>query len=222
MRTSESISNISAALAKFQSEVKQPKKDTNNPFFNKKYVPLEGVVSVITEPLAKNGLSYIQSTGTEGENVIVTTLLMHTSGEFIESDPLRLPGHQVQKGGGKDFNPQGIGSAITYGRRYSLTALLGIASEEDDDGNSGSQNEQPTGGNKTSSHGNGNQTDKRSDAQVKRLFAIAKDKGVSVADVKKALMKDYNKTQAEDLTKKEYDELCARLEAAGKEQKNAE
>ncbi len=221
MRTSESISNISAALAKFQSEVKQPKKDTNNPFFNKKYVPLEGVVSVITEPLAKNGLSYIQSTGTEGENVIVTTLLMHTSGEFIESDPLRLPGHQVQKGGGKDFNPQGIGSAITYGRRYSLTALLGIASEEDDDGNSGS-GDQSTSGNKPNSQSAGNgQVDKRSEAQVKRLFAIAKDKGVSVANLKKALMKDYNKTQAEDLTKKEYDELCGRLEAAGKEPEHA-
>lgn len=148
MKTSESISNISAALAKFQSEVKQPKKDANNPFFNKKYVPLEGVVSVITEPLAKNGLSYIQSTGTDEEHVIVTTLLMHTSGEFIESDPLKLPGHQVQKGGGKDFNPQGIGSAITYGRRYSLTALLGIASEEDDDGNAGSQGNNQGQGNK--------------------------------------------------------------------------
>ncbi|NWL87589.1 ERF family protein [Paenibacillus sp. 79R4] len=144
MRTSESISNISAALSKFQSEVKQPKKDTNNPFFNSKYVPLEGVVSVITEPLAKHGLSYIQSTGTEDEQVTITTLLMHTSGEFIESDPLKLPGHQVKKNGEKDFNPQGIGSAITYGRRYSLTALLGIASEDDDDGNSGTRDPKQT------------------------------------------------------------------------------
>lgn len=139
MRTSESISNISAALSKFQSEVKQPKKDTNNPFFNSKYVPLEGLVSVITEPMAANGLSYIQSTGTEEELVTITTLLMHTSGEFIESDPLKLPGHQAKKNGEKDFNPQGIGSAITYGRRYSLAAILGIASEDDDDGNAGSQ-----------------------------------------------------------------------------------
>ncbi|MGR6762691.1 ERF family protein [Paenibacillus sp. T2-29] len=139
MRTSESISNIAAALAKFQGEVKQPKKDTNNPFFNKKYVPLEGVVSVITEPLSKNGLSYFQSTATVDENVIVKTMVMHESGEFIESDELKLPGYQIQKGGGKDFNPQGIGAAITYGRRYSLTAALGIASEDDDDGNTGSQ-----------------------------------------------------------------------------------
>lgn len=141
MRTSESISNISAALSSFQKEVKQPKKDTNNPFFGSKYVPLEGVVAAITEPLAKHGLSYIQSTGTEEEKVIVTTLLMHTSGEFIESDPLKLPGLQVKKNGDKDFNAQGIGAAITYGRRYSLTALLGIASEEDDDGNTVSQGE---------------------------------------------------------------------------------
>lgn len=220
MRTSESISNISAALAKFQSEVKQPKKDTNNPFFNKKYVPLEGVVAVITEPLAKHGLSYIQSTGTDGENVTVTTLLMHTSGEFIESDPLKLPGHQVQRGGGKDFNPQGIGSAITYGRRYSLTALLGIASEEDDDGNSGSQGDQAQ--NKNQPERKIQPPKKLSEAQVIRLFAIAKSKGISDADVKKAIVNDYQKTQAEDLTKQEYDTLCERLEsAAGKGQTNA-
>ncbi|MOA63661.1 hypothetical protein D3C78_1894610 [compost metagenome] len=56
---------------------------------------------------------------------------------------------------------------------------------------------------------------------MKRLFAIATSKGISAADVKKALMQDYNKTQAEDLTKKEYDELCKRLEAFEKEKQHA-
>lgn len=137
MQRSESIGAIAAALAKFQGEVKQPKKDANNPYFSSKYVPLEGVVSVITEPLAKNGLSYIQSTATIEEHVIVKTLLMHESGEWIETDELKLPAYQVRKDGTKDFNPQGIGAAITYGRRYSLSAALGIASEDDDDGNTG-------------------------------------------------------------------------------------
>lgn len=137
MQRSESIGAIAAALAKFQGEVKQPKKDANNPYFSSKYVPLEGVVSVITEPLAKNGLSYIQSTATIEEQVIIKTLLMHESGEWIETDELKLPAYQVRKDGTKDFNPQGIGAAITYGRRYSLSAALGIASEDDDDGNTG-------------------------------------------------------------------------------------
>lgn len=138
MRMSESITNIVTALVKFQKQVKQPKKDSDNPFFNSKYVPLEGVVAVITEPLADNGLSYVQPVSTDETNVVIKTVLFHESGEFIESDPLKLPGFQVKKNGDKDFNSQGIGAAITYGRRYSLTALLGIASEDDDDGNTGS------------------------------------------------------------------------------------
>lgn len=137
MQRSETIGSIAKALAKFQGEVKQPKKDANNPYFSSKYVPLEGVVSVITEPLANNGLSYIQSTATVDEQVIVKTLVMHESGEWIETDELKLPAYQVRKDGTKDFNPQGIGAAITYGRRYSLSAALGIASEDDDDGNTG-------------------------------------------------------------------------------------
>lgn len=137
MNKSESISNLAAALAKFQAEVVSPKNNADNPYFSSKYAPLHEVINVIREPLSKNGLSYIQSTLTEGQNVIITTLLMHESGEYIESDPLSLPGLQSLKGGSKDFTPQGIGSAITYGRRYSLTAILGIASEDDTDGNEG-------------------------------------------------------------------------------------
>ncbi|EJW14416.1 ERF family protein [Paenibacillus alvei] len=137
LKRSESITNLAAALVKFQKEVVSPKNNANNPYFSSKYAPLHEVINVIREPLAKYGLSYIQSTSTDEQNVTVTTLLMHESGEFVESEPLSLPGLQVLKGGGKDFTPQGIGSAITYGRRYSLTAILGIASEDDTDGNEG-------------------------------------------------------------------------------------
>jgi hypothetical protein len=60
---------------------------------------------------------------------------MHESGEYIQSDELTLPAYQTKGGGVKEFNAQGAGSAITYGRRYSLSAILGLASEDDDDGN---------------------------------------------------------------------------------------
>lgn len=136
MKRSESIAQLAAALAKFQKEVISPKNNADNPFYSSKYAPLHEVINVIREPLAKNGLSYIQSTSTYDKNVTVTTLLMHESGEFIESEPLSLPGLQVTKSG-KELTPQGVGSAITYGRRYSLTAILGIASEDDTDGNEG-------------------------------------------------------------------------------------
>ncbi|MNC70726.1 ERF superfamily protein [compost metagenome] len=98
---------------------------------------------------------------------------------------------------------QDLGGQITYLKRYSLSAISGLPTEKDDDGNGAS--------------GNSVQFNKRSAAQVKRLFAIARSKGFSDADVKKAIMKDYSKTQAEDLTKEEYDKLCSRLESAEKE-----
>jgi hypothetical protein len=85
---------------------------------------------------------------------------------------------------------------------------LGLPTEKDDDANGASGN--------TAEFIN-NPPKKLSDAQVKRLYAIAKTSGIDAADVKRAIMKDYNKTQAEDLTKTEYDELCSRLETAGKE-----
>lgn len=133
MNKSDTIASLAAALAKFQAEVKQPKKDADNPFFKSKYVPLEGVQSAVKEPMAKNGLSYTQFAVADGERIGVATIIMHESGEFIEFDPLYLPGRNA-----KGFDPQSVGSAITYGRRYSLAAALGISSEDDDDGNASS------------------------------------------------------------------------------------
>ena len=131
MKRSESIANIAAALCKFQSECPAPKKIAENPHFKSKYSPLEEIISTIKPHLSKNGLSFFQSTTTEGENICVTTLILHTSGEFIESEPLKLPMGKV--------TAQNAGSAVTYARRYSLCAALGIAAEDDDDGNAATE-----------------------------------------------------------------------------------
>src|SRR5690625_7273469 len=89
MRMSESIVEISKALSKFQEEVKQPLKDANNPFFKSKYVPLENIVEAIAGHGPKHGLSFVQwPLNNEDGRVGVATLLMHTSGEFIEFDPV--------------------------------------------------------------------------------------------------------------------------------------
>lgn len=135
MNKSESIKNLTKAFAEFQGEVKNPPNSATNPQFRSKYAPLDVVINTVKPILEKHGLSFIQSTASQDENIIVTTLLMHESGEWIESDPLSLPAYQLKKGGEKDYNAQGAGSAITYGRRYSLSAMLGISSEDDDDGN---------------------------------------------------------------------------------------
>lgn len=139
MQKSESIKEIAAALAKFQEEVKQPEKSADNPFFKSKYVPLESVVEVVNQFGPKNGLSFTQWPSVNAENRIgVSTLLMHTSGEWIEYDPIYMKS-------AKD-DAQGAGSVITYLKRYSLSAIYGITSDEDDDGNHASGTQSKQGG----------------------------------------------------------------------------
>lgn len=132
MKKSESIANLAMALCQFQGEAENPKNTANNPFFKSKYAPLSEVINATKPLLSKHGLSILQSPSGDGEHIIITTLLMHSSGEWIEGEPLVLKADKP--------TAQGAGSAITYGRRYALSAILGIASEEDDDGNSATGN----------------------------------------------------------------------------------
>ena len=136
MRKSESIVELSKALAKFQEEVKQPLKDKNNPFFKSKYVPLENVVEAITDVAPKNGLSFVQwALNDESGRVGVATMLMHESGEWIEFDAVHMKADKE--------TAQGAGALITYLKRYSLSAVFGITSDQDDDGNGASGNKAP-------------------------------------------------------------------------------
>ena len=160
MKMSESITNISVALCKFQQECPAPKKNATNPHFKNKYAALDEIISTITPVLTKYGLSQIQSTTSEGENIGVKTLLIHESGEFIEFDTLWLPMGKV--------NAQGAGSSVTYARRYALCASLGIAAEEDDDGNNASQNN--SGGQTSSQSSNPSQASEKQLKLVENLL----------------------------------------------------
>lgn len=136
IRTSETIINLSKALVETQKELKQPLKDAKNPFFKSEYVPLENVAEAITESATKHGLAFSQyATTTETGNVSVGTIVFHESGEFIEFPPLILKPENTK--------PQSIGSAITYAKRYSLSAVFGITSDKDDDGNKVNGNDEP-------------------------------------------------------------------------------
>lgn len=135
IKMSDSIAGLAKAYAQFQQEVVNPSNTAKNPQFKSNYAPLDEVINTAKPVLAKYGLSVLQSTGSEGESIKVVSILMHESGEYIQSDELTLPAYQTKGGGVKEFNAQGAGSAITYGRRYSLSAILGLASEDDDDGN---------------------------------------------------------------------------------------
>jgi hypothetical protein len=127
METSPEIKQLAGALSAFQSEVGNVGKDGLNPYFKSKYATLENVVNTVREPLHKNGLSFSQFPTGENE---LATILMHNSGEWIKATAKMTP---------KDASPQGQGSAITYLRRYALSAILGLATEEDDDGNAASK-----------------------------------------------------------------------------------
>lgn len=127
MKMSESIANISVALVQFQGLVANPEKKSINPHFKSKYADLDEVINTIRPALEKCGLAFIQNPIHEDGKVGVYTLLIHKSGEFIQFDPVYIPlakatAHQV-------------GAALTYAKRYSLGAALGIATEEDTDGN---------------------------------------------------------------------------------------
>ena len=127
MKHSDELKNLAKALAKFQADIKDPSRDKDNPYFKSKYVALDGLLDAVRPVLAANGLSFIQSPVSNGQDMGVATLLMHDSGEWIESDPFML--HAVKN------DPQAGGSAITYARRYSLSAVLGVAWDDDDDAN---------------------------------------------------------------------------------------
>lgn len=125
MNKSESIAELAKALCKAQSEMGGAVKDAKNPFFKSSYADLTSVIKAIKEPFNNNGLSYMQFpvTSSGGNGVGVKTVLMHTSGQFIESE-FYLPLVKA--------DPQAGGSAITYARRYALQALAGIPTADDD------------------------------------------------------------------------------------------
>jgi hypothetical protein len=125
---SDKIDKLATALAKAQSEMKGAEKKSVNPFFNSGYADLHTVIESSFPHLTKYGLSVIQGNDSKPGEFYVTTMLLHESGQWIKSR-LKMP---VEK-----ITAQSIGSTITYGRRYGLSAITGIA-QYDDDGNAAS------------------------------------------------------------------------------------
>jgi hypothetical protein len=126
MKTSESISKISAALLAAQKAITFACKDATNPHFKNKYADLPAVIEAIKVPLNDAGIVFMQTPSPSGTGSLeLTTRLIHESGEWIE-DTATIP---LPKN-----DPQGYGSAMTYGRRYALAAITGLY-QDDDDGN---------------------------------------------------------------------------------------
>ena len=121
MKTSESITNIAVALHKFHGLMGKVGKDATNPHFKNKYASLSNIIEATTPHLNAVGLSIIQLPCESG----LETMLLHTSGEYISSVSL-TPCKDAS-------NPQALGSALTYARRYALGAVLSMNIDEDDD-----------------------------------------------------------------------------------------
>ena len=125
---SPEIDKLAGALAKAQSEIKGALASNVNPFFKSNYADLDTIIKSCFPQLTKNGLSIIQGNDTcDQGSFYITTMLLHESGQWIKSR-LKMP-----IGGKQDA--QAVGATITYARRFSLSAMVGIA-QTDDDGNS--------------------------------------------------------------------------------------
>lgn len=133
-KMSSSIAELVSALANAQLKFRPILKKDTNPAYHAKYSGLATIIAATQTALAENGLVVMQMTrsefGTEDAKMItITTMLAHGSGQWISTD-LTLPAMMRER-----FDSQAVGSALTYGRRYGLQAILGVAADEDDDGN---------------------------------------------------------------------------------------
>lgn len=207
-----------AALSKAQSEIRSIKKTGTNPHFRSAYAELDEVCDYVLPILAKNGLSIIQSGIIENERLFLETYLLHTSGGSHKS---------LWPVSSLNAKPQEIGSATSYARRYALMAMVGLSANDDDDGNEAqkthnAQNTKPNEKERAAIEskdpapmppsGNVRAYSGPSEAQLKRLYAIANSSGWPRGMAEAWVKRSYEKKPSE-LTRSEYDATCDALKA---------
>lgn len=214
---SDSIVNLAKALVAFNLEVKIIEKDAKNPHFKNDYATLDTIINEVRPLLAKHGLVVMQFPGGDGEHYTLRTMLMHESGEWIESEPLTMK--PVKN------DPQGIGSCTTYARRYSLSAMLSLNTGEDDDGEGASRGQAssqapaaPPSTPKPSTSTNTQSTSTGpaaliSDAQIKYCHKIKSDKGISEDDFRTMISAIPGRESIKELTKSEASVFINKLNA---------
>ena len=157
---SAQVGELFGALAKAQAEIQNPQRNAENPFFKSTYADLTAIWDVVREPLTRNGLSIAQFPGRDGDEVLLTTVLAHQSGQYIISRMAMTP---------EKDNPHGQASCITYMRRFALASATGCApAGEDDDGNSAVQPPRQQSAPAREPNGNGKKPGRRSNADKLR------------------------------------------------------
>ena len=126
MKMSEEIAEFAAAFAKAQGMIENARRDRENSYFKNKFADLASIREAIREPMAANDLSLLQFPRTRDNGVEIETMLLHKSGQYM-SETTFWPASKP--------DVHGLASALTYGRRQSAMAILGVAPDDDDDGN---------------------------------------------------------------------------------------
>lgn len=133
---SEQVNEVAAALAKAQGQIANATLNRINPHFKSKYADLASILDAIRKPLSENGLAPVQQIEVAEKGMLLRTTLLHSSGQWVATEyPLPMLGR-----------PQEMGSLLTYARRYSLTALICTAADDDDDANAAESQGQRVGG----------------------------------------------------------------------------
>ena len=191
---SENVGKLAEALSKAQSSMTEAKEDSKNPFFKSNYADLTSVWRACKDSLSNNGLAISQVTGfMEGQLFLVTTLI-HSSGEWMKGYyPLYL----------SKQDPQAVGSAITYARRYALAAIVGVCKEgEDDDAEKAQDRKAPK--------------EMISDDQLKQLIkAVGTD-----TEAKDIILKRFSVKAFNEIPKESFATMMTWLETRAKEKAN--
>jgi len=203
---------LAEALLKVQKQLHAVKKDASNPFFKSKYATLQSTWEACREALQDAGLVIIQTIHRDN-GVFLRTRLMHVSGAYTDSEtPLLM----------KEETMQAMGSAISYARRYSLAAIIGLVTDEDDDGNAASKPMQTALHTHTNAHqAMPSSAPQRtfatiSEAQAKRFYAMQLSRKVGATEMQ-TYLKSWGYTDAKQIKPQDYDAMC-RFDKAPKQQ----
>lgn len=188
-------------MSKVQANIKHASKDTKNPFFKSNYADLASVMAACREQLAEHGVAVIQGCEeSDDARIHLSTLLVHSSGEWIEST-LTMP---VLKG-----TPQDYGSAMTYARRYALAAMVGVY-QDDDDANAASGRSEPA------------KQQQAKEPEIDRMELIASmDEAVGLENLKTAFAHAWKVSKHDTTIKAHYDKLKGYMEAAQNKQEES-
>lgn len=203
MKTSESIVKITGALLNFQKNVVGIKKDGKG--YGYDYITIDSILLLVRPALSAEGIVLMQDVSNivVGDEVLPTceTRLLHSSGEWISTGALIVKPVNISKKGevSSTITPQNLGSAITYSKRYQLTALLGLSADVDDDAAAISQNKQAWG-------------QKISQEQINLLAELMKVKHVDKEHMKGIMVQVLQTSKSSSqLTGEEADKLIAHM-----------